>query len=111
MKKSYSTEMAEFVVSLDILSELFVELEHTLVDIDKEKVSEDNSENIENSCKNYLDLTLQQLIRQKDSQLIDEIAHDMMAILLKETEGEDLGEFSSRKRQMSSMRSSNLSAM
>jgi len=39
MKKSYSSEMAEFVISLDILSELFVELEHTLVDIDKEMVN------------------------------------------------------------------------
>lgn len=99
MKKSYSTEMAEFVVSLEILSELFLELEHTLIDIDKEKVSQENSENIENSCKNYLELTLQQLIKQKDSQLLDEIALDMMQILLKETEGENLGEYSSKDRK------------
>lgn len=112
MKKSYSSEMAEFVISLDILSELFVELEHTLVDIDKEMVNQANTENIESSCKNYLEITLQQLSRQKDSLLIDEIAQDMMALLLKETQDDQfgLGEFESRNRSTTKNRASSLSS-
>jgi hypothetical protein len=99
MKKSYSSEFSEYVISIDLLSDLLSEFEHTLVDIDKERIQEDNSDRIKGNCKNYIELILSQLRKQNDAQFLDEVARDMMDVLLKESDGDNISEYESRRRK------------
>ena len=61
MRKTYGSGIGEIIARIEIIGDLFQELEHTLTDLDKEKVDKDKFTQIQRNSEDYQDLLQQQL--------------------------------------------------
>ena len=80
IKKTYSSGIGELVTRIELLAELFQELDQTLIDLDKERVGKKNNKKISKHTQNYLDLTLQQLRKLRGQSLLQNFGFNLAAL-------------------------------